>query len=118
MLKPVDPDPDGEGAPDDRPIGELLRQLVEDGKAYAEAELNVVKAIVEEKIDGLKLPLMLGFGALLFLQAGVFLLGMTAYTTLLSRLGPFLAGMVATLMFFCISGGLAWYAVKRVKDLL
>ena len=118
MLKPVDPDPSGEGTPDDRPIGELLRQLVEDGKAYAEAELNVARAIVAEKIDGLKLPLVLGFGALLFLQAGVVLLGMTAYTTLLSRLGPFLAGVVATVLFVGIAAGLAWYAVKRVKDLL
>lgn len=118
MLKPVDPDPAAEGPPDDRPIGELLSQLVEDGKAYAEAELNVAKAIIEEKIDGLKLPLVLAFGALLFLQAGVVLLGMTAYTTLLSRLGPFLAGMVATLLFVAIAGGLAWYAIKRVKDLL
>ena len=118
MLKPVDPDPDGEGAPDDRPIGELLRQVVEDGKAYAEAELNVAKAIVEEKIDGLKPPLVLGLGALLFLQAGIVLLGMTAYTTLLSRLGPFLAGAVATVLFVGIAAGLAWYAVKCVKDLL
>jgi hypothetical protein len=118
MLKPVEPDPDGSEATDERPIGELVQQLVADGKAYAEAELNVGKAIVQEKVDGLKLPAALGFGALLFLQAAVVILGMTVYATLVSRLGPFLAGLIATLLFLAVAGGLAWFAARKLRELL
>ena len=118
MLKPVDPDPDRNGVPDDRSIGELVSQLVEDGKACAQAELNVAKAIIQDKIDGLKLPVLLGLGALLFLQAGVVLLGMTFYATLNTRLGPFLAGLLVTTVMVAVAAGLAWYAAKRLRDFL
>jgi hypothetical protein len=115
MLQPAD----FGGEPDEgRPISELLSQLVEDGKAYAEAEFNVAKAVAAEKVEGVKVPLLLGLFALLFLQAGVVLLGMTVYLTLVSRMGPFGAGLIATVLFIAIAGGLGWYAAKRVRDLL
>ena len=95
-----------------------MAQLVADGKAYAEAEVNVVKAMAAEKIEGVKVPAVLGLFALLFFQAGVVLLGMTVYLTLVSRIGPFGAGMIATILFIAIAGGLGWYAAKRMRDLL
>jgi type IV secretory pathway VirB6-like protein len=96
----------------------LLTQLVDDGKAYAQAELKVGKAVAAEKLDGLKLPALLGLAALMFLQAGIVLLGMTVYLTLVSRVGPFGAGLIATMLFVAIAGGLGWYAAKRARDLL
>jgi len=118
MLKPADPGPDGPYPEQGKRIGELVSQLVEDGKAYAQAEINVAKAMVEEKVDGAKLPALLGLLALLFLQAAILLLGMTVYATLVSRLGPFAAGLISVLLFLGIAGGLGWYAAKRAKDLL
>ena len=118
MLKPAEPLPGGPDPAEGRSIGELLSQLVDDGKAYAQAEINVAKAIAEAKIDALKLPAILGLAAFLFLQAGVVILGMTVFASLSSRLGPFLAGLVAALLFLGVAGGLGWYAVRRLKDLL
>jgi len=118
MLKPADPGPGGPNAEAEKPIGELLTQLVDDGKAYAQAELNVGKALVGAKVEGAKLPALLGLLALLFLQASVVLLGMTVYLTLVSRLGPFGAGLIATALFAAIAAGLGWYAARRAKDLL
>ena len=118
MLKPADPGPGGPDPEEGKKIGELVSQLVEDGKAYARAELNVGKAILDEKVAGAKLPALLGLLALLFLQAAVILLGMTVYLTLVSRLGPFGAGLIATVLFIAIAAGLGWYAARRVKDLL
>ena len=115
MLKPADPVPGGPDPAESKPIGELVSRLVEDGKAYAQAELNVAKAVATSKADAFKLPALLGFGAFLFLQAAVVLLGMTVYLTLVSRLGPFASGMIATLLFLCIAGGLGWYAAQRLK---
>ena len=45
MLKPVD---SGQQPPE-RPIGELDHELIEDGKAYARAEVDLVKAIATAK---------------------------------------------------------------------
>ena len=118
MLKPAEPLPGGPEPAEGKPIGELLGQLVDDGKAYAQAELNVAKAIAKAKVDGLKMPAILGLAAFLFLQAAVVVLGVTVYATLSSRLGPFLAGLIATLLFLGIAGGLGWYAARRLKDLL
>ena len=43
---------------------------------------------------------------------------MTIYLTLVSRIGPFGSGAIATIFFFAIAGGLGWYAAKRAKELL
>ena len=115
MLKPADPGPGGPEPDQGKKIGELVSQLVDDAKTYAETELNVAKAIAAEKVDTFKLPALLGFFAFLFLQAAVILLGMTVYATLVSRLGPFLAGILSVLLFAGVAAGLGWYAAQRLK---
>ena len=45
MLKPADPGP----PPPERPVGELVHELIEEGKAYARAEIGLVKAIAAAK---------------------------------------------------------------------
>ena len=52
MLKPADPGP----PPPERPIGELVHELIEDGKAYARAEIGLAKAIAAAKGKALALP--------------------------------------------------------------
>ena len=116
MLKPAEPGPGGPDPAEERPIGELVSQLIEDGKAYAKAEFDVARAIAAAKADTLKLPAILFGAAFLFLQAAVVVFGMTLYLTLVSRLGPFLSGLIATLICLGVAGGLAWYAVRRLKE--
>ena len=116
MLKPAEPRPGEPDPAQGKPIGELINQLVDNGKAYAQAELNVAKAVLEEKTEAFRLSAILGLTALLFLQAAVVLLGLTVYATLNSRLGPLLAGLISTLLFLGIAGGLGWYAVQRLRS--
>ena len=52
MLKPADPGP----PPPNVPIGELVHELIEDGKAYARAEFDLAKAIAAAKGKALALP--------------------------------------------------------------
>ena len=40
----------------ERPVGELVHELIEDGKAYARAEVGVVKAIARARGNALALP--------------------------------------------------------------
>jgi hypothetical protein len=114
MLKPSD---DIQPAPE-RPVSELVQQLVEDGKAYARAELDVAKAVATAKGKSLAIPAALLLGALIVLQSAVTIVAVTVFAALLWPLGTILAGLVAFLLFLGISGGLAWYALQRVKRVL
>ncbi len=42
---------------DEAPIGELFGRLIDDGKAYAHAEIDLVRARAEGQVDRAKLPL-------------------------------------------------------------
>ena len=115
MLKPTDPAMQPSGPGDERPIGELVHQLVEEGKAYAQAELGVAKAIASEKAGSLKLPAILLGTALLFLQAAVTTLAVAIFLALLPLMGPVLAGLLAFAIFAGTAAGLGWRAVETIK---
>ena len=115
MLKPVDPAMIPAEPGEERPIGELVHQLVEDGKAYAQAEVGVVKAIAAQKAGALALPVALFAVAFMLVQAGVNALAVGVLLAIEPALGPLLAGLLAFLIFGAIAGGLAWWAMKRIK---
>lgn len=115
MLKPTDPAMPPSGTGDERPIGELVHELVEDGKAYAQAELGVARAIAVAKADGLKAPAILLGTALLFAQAAVTVLAVAIFLGLLALMGPVLAGLVAFLIFAGAAGALAWFGIEKAK---
>jgi hypothetical protein len=100
----------------ERPVGELVHQLIEDGKAYARAEAEVAKAIATAKGKALALPAALLGAALLVAQAAVTVLAVAVFGALQWAIGTILAGLAAFLIFAAIAGGLAWYAVKRVRQ--
>lgn len=100
---------------DEAPIGDLFGRLVEQGKGYARAEVGLAKAIASTKADAIKLPAILLGAALLFVIAGVVVFCMTIALALATLIGPLAGGLVATLIAFAIAGGLAWFAVSRLK---
>ncbi|MGN6156294.1 MAG: phage holin family protein [Sphingomicrobium sp.] len=112
MLKPADPAP-----PDnERAIGDIVSDLVDDAKAYAQAELDLAKAIAADKARGLKIgaillvaSLVIAFGAITALSVGIFAL-------LATFLGPLLGGIVAFLLIGAVAGLLAWAGIARVRD--
>ena len=115
MLKPTDPALQPPEPGDERPIGDLVHQLVEDGKAYAQAELGVAKAIASAKAGSLKVPAILLGAALLLAQAAVTVLAVAVFLGLLALMGPVLAGLLAFVIFGGASAGLAWFAIEKAK---
>ena len=115
MLKPPEqelpPEPQ-----DERTVGELVHQLVEDGKAYARAELSVAKAVASSKAGALKLPAILFGAALLALIGAVTALAFGVFQTLSFVLGPFVSGLLTFLLFAAIAGGLAWFGAKKLQE--
>jgi hypothetical protein len=113
MLKPAQPamqPGDGIG----RPVGELDHLLVDEGKAYAQAELGLVKAIAASKAQSFKVPAILLGTAFLCLVAAFSVLGIALFAALLPLMPPLLAGLLAFLIFAGIAGGLGYLAVSKI----
>ncbi len=102
------------GGEDEKPIGELFGQLIDEGKAYARAELGLARAVAESKAGAAKKPALLAAGSLLFLVAGVVVLCMTLALALATLVGPFAGGLIAALVTFGIAYGLYLLAMREL----
>ena len=100
---------------DEAPIGDLFGQLIDDGKAYARAEVDLVRARAVGQAERAKWPAIFGGAALAFGFAAVIALVLTIVLALASLLGPLGGGLMATLIILLIAGGLALAAVKSWK---
>ena len=111
MLKPVDP-----GPPEpERPVAELVSQLIDEGKAYARAEIGLVKSIATAKGKALVIPAALFGAAFICALAAVTALAVGVVIGLAKFIGPLAAGFIGMLIFAAIAGGLAWYGAERLK---
>ncbi|NUT00709.1 MAG: phage holin family protein [Sphingomonas sp.] len=115
MLKPPN-EPKSAPVDNDRPVGELVHQLIEDGKAYAKAELDVLKAIATAKANAFRVPAILFGAAFLLALAAIVALAVGVAMGLATLIGPLAGGLVAFLLFAGIAGGLGWYGVKRLRE--
>lgn len=104
------------GPDEERPVGEIVHQLVEDGKAYAKAEIDLAKAMAMAKADAVKVPAILFGAAFVFLQAAVGVLAVAIYLSLIPAVGPLFAGLLAFLVFAGAAGGLAWFGAKKLRE--
>jgi Putative Actinobacterial Holin-X, holin superfamily III len=111
MLKPAQPGP----PPPDRPIVELLHQLVDDGKAYVEAEIALVKTIADAKTRVVIVSAILVGVAFLFALAGIAAFSLGVVLALTVYIGPLAAGFVGLLIFAAVAGALGWFGVERVR---
>jgi Putative Actinobacterial Holin-X, holin superfamily III len=111
MLKPVDPGPHKA----ERPVGELVHELIEEGKAYARAEIGLAKAIAAAKGRAVALPAGLFGVALLVAMAGLNALAVGVVIALSRFIGPLAAGFAGMLIFGAIAGGLGWYGYQRIR---
>jgi hypothetical protein len=102
---------------EERPIGELFGQLIDEGKSYAKAELGLAKATAASKADAARKPGLLAAAALLFLIAGVVVLCMTLALALATLVGPLAGGLIAALVTFAVAGGLGLWARQELRKL-
>lgn len=78
---------------DDESIGDLVGRLVADGRAYAEAEFELYRAIAEHRAErGRKAVVMLAIGWFLLIAA-MSALTIGAMIALALTIGPLLAGV-------------------------
>jgi hypothetical protein len=111
MLKPADPGP----PPPERPVGELVSELIDEGKAYARAEFDLAKAIATAKARALALPAALFGTAFIVALAAVTALSVGVVLALQSFIGPLAAGFVGMLIFAAVAAALGWWAYERLR---
>jgi protein-S-isoprenylcysteine O-methyltransferase Ste14 len=111
MLKLADPGP----PPPERPVGELVHELIEQGKAYARAEIGLAKAIAAAKGKALAVPAALFGVAFICALAAITALAVGVVIALARFVGPLAAGLVGMLIFAAIAGGLGWYGAERLR---
>jgi hypothetical protein len=111
MLKPADPGP----PPPERPVGELVHELIEEGKAYARAEIGLVRAIAAAKGKALALPAALFGLAFICALAAVTALAVGVVVALETFIGPLAAGFIGMLIFAAVAGLLGWYGYSRLR---
>jgi hypothetical protein len=114
MLKPADPGP----PPPERPVGELVHELIEDGKAYARAEIGLYKTIATAKGKALAIPVGLFVVALFVAMAALNALAVGVVIALARFIGPLAAGFVGLLIFAAIAGLLGWIGYARLRRAL
>ena len=91
--------------PRDETIGSLVHRLMDDGRAYARAELDLVKRIAAHRAGKAKSgAILLGIGVVLLL-CSLTALVLALVLGLATLIGPFGAGMVVFLVL-AIAGGL------------
>lgn len=113
MLKPAEPT-----AQPERPVGELVQELIEEGKGYAHAEIGLAKAIAVAKAKALALPAGLLIAALFVAMAAINALVVGVVLALAIIIGPLAAGFAGLLVFAAIAGGLAWWGIERARRAL
>jgi hypothetical protein len=111
MLKPADP----ASEPQERPVGELVHELIEEGKAYARAEIGLAKAIATAKGKALAWPAGLFLAALIVVQSAITALAVGVVLALERFIGPFAAGFVGMLIFMVLAGLIGWYGYQRLR---
>lgn len=91
--------------PRDETIGALVKRLLDDGRAYARAELDLVKRVAKHRAAKAKSgAMLLGIGITLLL-CSLTALVLALVLGLATLIGPFGAGMVVFLAL-AIAGGL------------
>jgi protein-S-isoprenylcysteine O-methyltransferase Ste14 len=111
MLKPADPG----SPPSERPVGELVQELIEEGKAYARSEIGLAKAIAAAKGKALALPAAMFCAAFVCSLAAVTALAVGVVLALDTFIGPLAAGFIGMLIFSSIAGLLGWYGYQRLR---
>jgi len=112
MLKPASTPLGG-----DESVGDLLHRLVNDGKAYAQAEVAYVKTLGTEKAAQLKMPVIYGVAALLFAHAAFLAVCALIWVGLAQLMNAALAGLITVVILAAIAGVLGYLAYGGIQKM-
>lgn len=98
-------------------LRDLATRVIDDGKAYLQAEVRVVKQTVSTKVGQIGPAAGLLAGALLLVQAALTVLAAALGLLLAQWLGSAGGFAVAALIVLALAGLLAWIALRRIGNI-
>ena len=99
----------------DEPLGEMVGRLLDDGKGYARAEINLARVRVETIAMSYRDAVLLGAGAAIFALVALIMLFTTIAQSLTTLIGPLAGGAVTTLLAAGTAAGLAAVAKRKLE---
>lgn len=115
MLKPSGEGPQGGN---ERSFGELASQLIDDGKAYARAEVDLAKSIAADKTKTIRISAIFLAAAAVVAMGAFNALCFGIFVGLAMLMNPVLAGIVAFVLIGAIAALLAWFGVSKLRESL
>lgn len=113
MLKRTDPDPLGDG---ERSIGETISQVIDDGRAYAQAEIDLLKVRAEAEVNRYRKAAILSGAAAALAFAALVAFALTLVIGFARLLGPFGGGAAAVLLLALAAYALFSLARSSIED--
>lgn len=98
-----------------RPIAEFAGRLLNDGKAYATAEFELLRAKAEKTANAYRKPVILAAIAIGLAFGALIILCIAIVIALSSLIGPWLGGLAATLLVTGAAATLAYLAKKAFE---
>ena len=99
------------------PIGELFGRLGEDGRAFVQAELGLIKAIARHRIAAARSGAIALLLAVLLANAALIALVVSIAMAIATELGPLLGGLITFAGVGVIAGLLGWWGAGRLSAL-
>lgn len=116
MLKRADPGPSPNPAVDDRSIGDSIGQLFDDGRAYAEAELRLLRVKAELEVDRYRRAAVFAAAAAALALAALVAFAMTLVIGFARLIGPFGGGAAAVAILGLAAFVLFNMAKQRIAE--
>lgn len=101
------------GDPADLTVGPLFHRLLDDGRAYVRAEVDVVRATTKARIGSARNAIIVAVAAIFVVQAGLTLLFMALGSALALILGVWAGQLLAAVIAFLIAGLMVKYAISH-----
>lgn len=102
--------------PEEKPgIGTLIGRLVEDGKGYARAEIDYVKALAGERMRAAKSGVIFLVAGLVLLHGALIALFVGLVLSLATIIGPFWSMLIVVAVASVIGGVLAKIGVSHFQ---
>lgn len=100
---------------EDGSIRNLVGRLIDDGKAYAKAEIDLARLRIEGEVVGYRRAAILASFGAIFGMAAIVCLSLTLVLALADVLGPLLGGLLATALVGAIAGLLIFLGYRSIE---
>ncbi|MDB5720762.1 MAG: hypothetical protein JWP15_1380 [Alphaproteobacteria bacterium] len=98
-------------------MGELFGRLGDEGRAFVQAEIGLVKAIAAHRIGNARNGVIALIVGLLLINAASISLVVSIALALAASLGPLLGGLITFAGVSILAGLLIWWGARRMKAL-